>query len=243
MGEGVSGDEGVRQRRRRPVAVAVAVAVALVVLVALGAGAWFVWLPDHRPSLQAGERYGVDVSNHQGRIDWDRVAGDGIEFAYVKASEGGDFVDQRFRENWKGAAAAGIDRGAYHFFTLCRPGAEQARNFLQTVPSAPAALPPAVDLELAGNCSQRPDPASVRHELDAFLDRVESETGQTAVLYVGDDFEGRYPVRDELDRPLWHRRLLVRPDVDGWWIWQVQGRASVDGIHGDVDLNVMRAQA
>jgi lysozyme len=239
---GVDADEAVRRRRRQRV-VLLAVAAVLVVVVALGAGAWFVWLPSHRPSLAAGERYGVDVSNHQGQIDWDRVAGDGIEFAYVKASEGGDFVDQSFRENWRGAAAAGLDRGAYHFFTLCRSGSEQARNFLRTVPSDPDALPPAVDLELAGNCSDRPDPASVRHELDTFLDRVESATGQRAVLYVGDDFEGRYPVRDELDRPLWHRRLMVRPDVDGWWIWQVQGRASVDGIQGDVDLNVMRAQA
>jgi lysozyme len=239
---GVDADEAVHRRRRQPV-VLLAVAAVLVAVVALGAGAWLVWLPSHRPSLEAGERYGVDVSNHQGQIDWDRVAGDAIEFAYVKASEGGDFVDQRFRENWRGAAAAGLDRGAYHFFTLCRPGAEQARNFLRTVPSDPDALPPAVDLELAGNCSERPDPASVRHELDTFLDHVESATGQRAVLYVGDDFEGRYPVRDELDRPLWHRRLMLRPDVDSWWIWQVQGHASVDGIQGDVDLNVMRAQA
>jgi lysozyme len=220
----------------------VAAAAVLAAVVAL-AGGWFVWLPNHRPDLQAGERYGVDVSSHQGAIDWPRVAGDGIEFAYVKASEGGDFVDQRFRENWRGAAAAGIDRGAYHFFTLCRSGAEQAENFLRTVPSDPEALPPAVDLELAGNCSQRPDPAFVRHELDSFLDRVERETGRTAVLYVGDDFEGLYPVRDELDRPLWHRRLLVRPTSKGWWIWQVQAHASVDGIQGDVDLNVMRARS
>jgi len=243
VGNGVDADEGERRPRRRSIAVAMAGALVLATVVALGAAAWFVWLPSHRPSLEAGERYGIDVSNHQGPIDWDEVAGDGIEFAYVKASEGGDFVDQRFRDNWTGAEAAGLDRGAYHFFTLCRSGAEQARNFLRTVPPDPDALPPAVDLELAGNCSERPDPASVRHELDAFLDQVERETGQRAVLYVGDDFEGRYPVRDELDRPLWHRRVMIRPDVEGWWIWQVQGHASVDGIQGDVDLNVMRTPA
>jgi lysozyme len=99
-----------------------------------------------------------------------------------------------------------------------------------------------VDLELAGNCSERPDRDSLRRELDTFLDRVEEATGRTVVVYVGADFEGRYQVRDDLDRPLWHRRVLRRPDVEGWWIWQAYDRASVDGIHGAVDLNIMRGR-
>ncbi|HEX2068810.1 MAG TPA: GH25 family lysozyme, partial [Actinomycetota bacterium] len=49
---------------------------------------WFIWLPEYRPTLKAGERYGIDVSHHQGRIDWPRVAADDISFAYIKASEG-----------------------------------------------------------------------------------------------------------------------------------------------------------
>ncbi|HEY7068564.1 MAG TPA: GH25 family lysozyme [Acidimicrobiales bacterium] len=239
MGPGL--DEVGRKRRR--VHWPVVAAVALIAVTVLGAWARTVWLPGYRPGLHAGERYGVDVSSHQGTIDWGRVASDDIDFAYIKASEGGDFVDERFRENWAGAAAAGLDHGAYHFFTLCRSGADQAANFLRALPADPGALPPAVDLELAGNCSERPDQASLRRELDTFLDRVERATGQTAVLYVGADFEGLYQVQDDLDRPLWHRRVLRRPDFAGWWIWQAQDHASVDGIHGDVDLNVMRAKA
>lgn len=61
------------------------------------------------------------------------------------------------------------------------------------------------------------------------------------VLYVGDDFERAYPVREQLDRPLWHHRFLLRPDLDGWFIWQLHGYARVDGIDGGVDLDVMRA--
>jgi lysozyme len=229
-------DEVVRRRRRWPVVVAAGLAAVVVV----GSWGWFRWLPVYRPGLEAGERYGVDVSSHQGEIDWQMVASDDIEFAYIKASEGGDFVDDSFVRNWEGAAAAGLDRGAYHFFTLCRLGAQQAENFLRTLPSDPDALPPVVDLELAGNCSERPDRAWIERELGAFLEQVESATGRTVVLYVGDDFEARYHIRDELDRPIWHRRVLIRPDVDGWWIWQVHGYASVEGIDGDADLNVMR---
>lgn len=232
-------ETGEQHRRRRwPFVVLGLIAI----LAGLGAWGWFGWLPNYRPALEEGERYGVDVSNHQGEIDWERVAADEMEFAYIKATEGGDFVDDWFARNWEGAGDAGLDLGAYHFFTLCRPGAEQAANFLDVVPRDPGALPPVVDLELAGNCSDRPDREWVERELGAFLDAVESATGQTVVLYVGDDFEGEYHLRDELNRPIWHRRVLLRPDADGWWIWQVHGHASIDGINGGADLNVMRGE-
>jgi lysozyme len=218
--------------------------LAVLVVLAAGAGAvagaWHWWVPTYRPDLAQGERYGVDVSNHQGEIDWARVADDDIDFAYIKATEGGDLVDAQFERNWEGAGDAGLDRGAYHFFTLCRPGAEQAENFLRTVPPDPGALPPVVDLELSGNCSARPDRASVVRELKAFLERVEAAAGQPAVLYLVDDIEGHYGLRDELGRDLWLRRIGRKPGLDGWWMWQFHDRASVDGIRGGADLNVMR---
>ncbi len=197
-------------------------------------------MPNWRPPLREGERYGIDVSHHQGDIDWPAVADDGIEFAYLKASEGGEFTDASFDTNWRVAGEVGLDRGAYHFFTLCRPGREQARHFLSVAPPDPDALPPAVDLELAGNCSRRPPPDDVDAQLRAFVEIVEAAWDRHVVVYVRDDWEGRYPVHDELDRPLWHFRFLRRPDVDGWVIWQVHGVAHVDGISGGVDLNIMR---
>jgi lysozyme len=218
--------------------------VLLTVVVGVGAlvvGWWFVWVPNWRPPLRDGERYGIDVSSHQDVIDWGRVADDEIEFAYIKATEGGDLVDERFPGNWAGAGEAGLDRGAYHFFTLCTPGTIQARNFLKAAPPEPGALAPAVDLELAGNCSRRPKGKMVDDELRDFLRVVEEAWGAEVILYVGDDFESRYPVQDRLDRPLWIRRFLLRPDVGGWSIWQLHGYASVEGIEGGVDLNVMRS--
>lgn len=208
-------------------------------VVVVAASLWTWWLPHYRPSLAAGERFGIDVSNHQGDIEWDRVASDDIHFAYIKATEGADWVDQRFAMNWAGAADASVDRGAYHFFTLCRSGEEQAANFLRTVPRD-GELPPALDLELAGNCGRRPDAAAVIAEVEAFINAVNTATGDGMMLYIGDDFEARYPTRDRFDRPLWHRRWYRRPNVGPWVVWQVTGMAHVDGISGDVDLNVMR---
>lgn len=213
--------------------------VALAALAALGGAAVagrYVWLPAYRPALRAGESYGVDVSRHQGAVDWPRVARDGIAFAYVKATEGGDLVDARFAENWAGAAGAGLERGAYHFFTLCRPGEAQARNFLATVPEGPA-LAPALDLELAGNCAARPPREDVEREVAAFLAAVEAR-GRRVLLYVGDDFARRY-FRDLGGREQWLPRLLRRPGGD-WRVWQASAWARVDGISGPVDLDVRR---
>lgn len=210
-------------------------------LASVVAGAlWYGWFPNYRPALKSGEVYGVDVSNHQGDIDWRAVARDDIRFAYLKATEGGDFIDKRFEKNWTGAGSADIDRGAYHFFTLCRPGADQARNFLRAAAVKDAELPPALDLELGGNCRARPPAQQVNAEIDAFVDLVEAETGRHMVLYVLGNWQELYPVPDDkASRPRWTRRLVLRPTGE-WYIWQFTGAAKVAGVRGGVDLNVMR---
>ena len=223
---------------RRTVLISV---LALIVLGGVSVGWWFVWVPNWRPPLRAHETYGVDVSAHQGTIAWEEVARDDISFAYIKATEGGDFIDDRFLTNWSAAEDVGLPRGAYHFFTLCTPGKLQAENFLRVARPDPVALAPAVDLELAGNCSARPPDEEVARELDAFLETVESEWDQEMVLYVGNDWREAYPIGDAT-RPLWLRRFLVRPSED-WHIWQLHGYAAVDGIAGGADLNVMRRDA
>lgn len=218
----------------------VGAAVMAVVLVALAF--WYVALPHWRPALRDGEVYGVDVSHHQGTVDWTRVADDGIEFAYIKASEGGDFRDDLFTQNWRAAADVGLPRGAYHFFTLCRPGREQARWFVEVAPPDPDALPPALDLELAGNCSERPEAAAVNAEVAAFLEIVEEAWHRPVILYVGDDYEGVYPVPEALERDRWKLGFLRRPDVANLVIWQVHGFAHIDGVNGDADLNLGRLE-
>ena len=96
------------------------------------------------------------------------------EWSFGAVVEGGDFVDPQFAQNWQQAGAADVARGGYHFFTLCKPGAEQAANFIATVPKEAAALPPAVDLEYMGNCSDRPATLDVQAELGAATSEVKS---------------------------------------------------------------------
>lgn len=206
----------------------------------LGALLWWAWLPRYRPALRPQESFGVDVSNHQGAIDWAAVRSDGIDFAIIKATEGGDYVDPRFAANWAGAAAAGLDVGAYHFFTLCRDGREQADNFLRAVPPGSADLPPALDLELIGSCTARPAAAWVQEQVEVWLTAVAGAYGRMPLLYVGPDFDERYGITNRFANELWPRRILRRPGGDRWRVWQFSSLSRVDGIAGRVDLNVRR---
>jgi lysozyme len=197
------------------------------------------------PSKEKFPVWGIDVSHHQGRIDWAAVAADKtIRFAYIKASEGGDFRDTRFAENWQKSKAAGLVRGAYHFFTFCRPGKNQAKNFLATVPVEAGTLPIAVDLEFLGNCSARPSPTALIAELNDFLSDVRKVDPRKPVFYVTYEFYDRY-LKDNLqqipDHHLWLRNIYYEPPqkpCERWALWQFGHRGRVDGIAGPVDLNV-----
>lgn len=213
---------------------AVAVAAALLIV----ALAWFLGLPHYRPGLRRGESYGVDVSHHQGTINWAAVEADNITFAYLKASEGGDHVDRQFSENSKAAKAAGLQIGAYHFFTFCRSGRDQAANFLAVAPPTSGWLSPAVDVEFGGNCAKRPTEQELVGELTAFTDTVERSWKRPLIVYVLHDLVARYPALGRLNAGVWQRHLFTRPNNNRWAIWQVSGWANVHGIRGKADLNV-----
>ncbi len=213
-------------------------AAACVGVAALGAWLWF---RAYEPNRERYPIRGIDVSHHQGDIDWPKVAADDVAFVYMKATEGGDHRDRRFAQHWRDARAAGLAVGAYHFLTFCRAGGEQAQNFIAVVPIADDALPPAVDLEFGGNCGRVPDGATMRRELDAFLAPVERTYGKAAVLYVTPEFLDAYASHLP-DRALWRRSILRAPDETApWHLWQYHNRGRVDGIRGPVDLNVFVA--
>ncbi|QAY79637.1 lysozyme [Sphingosinicella sp. BN140058] len=216
----------------------IGLAAGIGLLLALGL---FLYASSWHPSNRAFPIQGVDVSHHQGRIDWKRIKRQGVDFAYLKATEGADHRDTMFTANLKASAAAGIPRGAYHFFTLCRSGADQAANFIAAVPRNRRLLPPAVDLEFGGNCGARPDRVALLRELDIFLKRVEAHAGKQAILYITREFDAAYRVSEAIDRPLWLRRLARRPDYGArpWALWQASNVRRLRGIGGRVDWNVV----
>jgi lysozyme len=210
------------------------------------------WVPNEPAELRrdratattaARPARGIDVSRHQGEIDWARVAASGqVDFVYVKATEGRDWTDPAFARNWREAGKAGIRRGAYHFFTFRSSGAEQARHFIATVPKEPGALPPAVDLEFYGNSPRRPPVGEFRRELETFLARLRDHYGTEPVVYTMHEFHRVY-LKDHPTPRLWMREVAGRPSGfarDRWLFWQYSAFGSVPGINGPVDQNLFR---
>lgn len=192
--------------------------------------------------LGADETMGLDVSAHQGEIDWAKVSGDGFTFAYLKATEGTGFTDATFQQNWDGARAAGLTTGAYHYFTLCSSGAEQAADFLAAAPPDDSALPPALDLEFDGACEDRPGGADAQTEIDDFTAAVEKAWGRRLVIYSSSDWRQHYGLPVTGPRPDWLYSEHARPPQADWAVWQVRFDGKVTGISGGVDVDVLRVE-
>ena len=119
------------------------------------------------------------------------------------------------------------------------PGLAQAPTSPRPVPPQPGELPPALDLELSGNCHRRPGARTLAAQLRSYLRLVQHRMRQPVVIYLGHDFADRYRLPMLYHHPLWLRQILRRPPR-GWAIWQVDGNAHIDGINGDVALDVGR---
>ena len=221
------------------------VALLLSALAVVFAGAYVAYstgyLQFNAPSLEKYPVRGIDVSNHQGVIDWNSVRQDGISFVYIKATEGGDWKDKMFQSNWRGALSAGFDVGAYHFFTLCRDGITQAKNFISSVPIAEGALKPAIDLEYLGNCSTRPSREEFLKELNDFVQEIQVYYMKKPVLYTNYDFYRDYLAGTMYaDYPIWMSSVVFEPDYKKYpsiALWQYTHNARVKGIDGPVDVN------
>ena len=188
--------------------------------------------------------HGVDVSRWQGDIDWVRLREQGANFAYIKATDGGDHLDPMFKQNWRGAKAAGLRRGAYHFFYWCRVASEQADWFIRNVPRDPDALPPVIDVEYNGqsNCKRRLTPDQVREKMQVFMDRLEKHYGKRPVIYTAPDFYRDNLQQAFLDYPFWLRAVAQHPSKvypgRKWVFWQYSGSGLSHGVDGKIDLNV-----
>ena len=183
---------------------------------------------------------GVDVARYQGIIDWSELAGHDISFAFIKATEGGDWTDPKFFDNWIAAKRAGVPRGAYHFFTLCRDAREQAAHFLATVGDMRGAMLPALDAEHMGPCRDGPTMQDVAGGVLQFLDTVHGSIGERPVIYTTKTFYEAHLKGKTPGERFWLRSLIAPPDYGptDWLFWQYSDNGRRRGIKGAVDLNV-----
>ncbi len=190
---------------------------------------------------------GIDVSNWQGTIDWKQVKNAGYQFAFMKATEGVDFVDHTFESFRKGARDAGLKEGYYHYFHPEESVAAQVKLFTDVVGKAePDSLRLVIDAEDPGKWTRYPVAQRVKM-VDDFLQGVKEKTGVTPQVSIycspnfADKILGNSPILSKYS--LWIANYGVDkptlPEPWGKWdFWQYTDAGRVPGINGKVDLDM-----
>ena len=232
--------------------------VTIVLIVIISSVSYYLFLRPYfyrlRPCMGAREygvclptgfqHYGIDVSHHQGKIDWERVVsssaanGYPIKFVFMKATESDTFTDPDYLDNISKARAAGFVCGVYHFYDPWTSPQKQAQHFINTVKLQKGDLAPVIDVERAGRSS-----TDLKRDVLIFIKALEAHYGVKPIIYASAKFRRRHLNSSDLDAyPYWVAHYyVVRPGTDKQWrIWQFTDHASVAGISGYTDFNVFK---
>lgn len=210
-------------------------------------------MPDRRPSslekpILTGNRnnsttqvHGIDVSHHQGRIDWDEVAKDSkVGYVYLKATEGTGFVDNTYKYNFQACKRVGLKVGSYLFFRPNQSAKGQFDLFVSTVDTKKQDLLPFIDVEVVNGVS-----ASVlQTRLLELCDLFEREYGKKPIIYTGRIFYQKYLYGNPRLRTYKYFIAAYSPSEppalhDGleYPMWQYSSTGRVRGIRGNVDMS------
>lgn len=192
---------------------------------------------------------GIDVSRYQESIDWEKVAADGVRFAIIRMGYRGYstaklVTDEQFENNIKGAIKAGIDVGVY-FVTQAisvEEAEEEAAYVMEAIAPYKISFPIVLDIEDAASSSARTNTLTAAERTDyaiAFCEAVKRK-GYTPMLYCNIRW---FMEKLELSRltkyDKWFAQYFNRPFFPyEFQIWQYTNKGRVDGINGDVDLNL-----
>ena len=225
--------------------------VVIVVLYVWAFDAFFVSLTGFRwrdiygdPHYPDGyEIRGIDISHHQGTINWDRlrnamINGSPVRFVIIKATEGNKYVDENFEQNFALAKENGFIRGAYHYLSPNSSARSQANFFISKVNLEEGDLPPVLDVE------RKPQKMSIedfQREVLTWLHIVENKYQVKPIIYTYYKFKDLYLSDERFDGyPYWIAHYYVdKMEYRGQWkFWQHTDAARLPGINGYVDLDI-----
>lgn len=188
---------------------------------------------------------GIDVSSYQGNINWKKVKGSGVKFSIIKIIRKDLKPDNRFENNWKGCADAGIlIHGVYNYSyaTTVEKAKTDAKKVIQTLNGRKAM----VWLDVEDNCQK-----NLGKKLISIINeyaKVIKDAGLEFGVYTGESFYKSYiKPYGAMKYPLWIARygknngkmdLKYQPQIEGMIGWQYTSKGSVNGINGNVDMNV-----
>ena len=190
--------------------------------------------------------HGIDISHYQGEVDWNmlektRQGRFPVEFIFMKATEGGDFADDKFVANFDSARAHGFIRGAYHFYNPKTDPNKQADFFIRSVKLEPGDLPPVLDIE-----KKSKDVKKLQGDLKIWLRKIENHYGVKPIIYASYKFKTSYLNDSVFDTyPYWIAHYYVDSvKYQGEWkFWQHTDVGTLPGIDEQVDLNVFNGSS
>ncbi len=189
--------------------------------------------------------HGMDVSGYETSIDFPTAKAAGIEFAFIRASDGSDYIDPSFDGYWAAAREAGVMRGAYQSFRPEQDPIAQADLLLAKIagdPAGPGDLPPVIDVEVTDGLT----PEQVATSVQAWVAHVGAAIGRSPIIYAG--FYSWASDTGGLDlsgSPLWHAEYSDDPCPNipvpwtQWTFWQYTASGTVPSVEGELtDLDV-----
>lgn len=190
---------------------------------------------------------GVDVSEYQGEVDWNKIKEQNIDFAFIKATEGSKGKDNSFDKNYEKLKNMDMLLGLYHFFSFESLGEEQADNYIKVVGNIENdenLMLPIIDIEYYSYYKKaKPNKEWVTKELQKMLDKLEKTYRVKPIIYTTMEFYQEYIEGEFLEYDIWIRNILTKPDLENreWKFWQYTGRGKLEGYNGEekyIDLNV-----
>lgn len=193
-----------------------------------------------------GSKFGIDISRHNGKIDWNAVKSSGVDYVIIRcgyrgSSSGALITDQNFQSNIKGATAAGLKVGIYVF--------SQAINEVEAVKEASLAVslakgykltyPIFIDTESSGGRADKIDVATRTAVVNAFCQTVQSAGYQAGIYASKSWFETKLSMGSVGNYRIWLAQYAAAPTYSGRYdMWQYSSKGTISGINGKVDLNL-----
>lgn len=194
------------------------------------------------------KKVGIDVSEHQGAINWETVAGE-IDFAFVRLgyrgyANGNMVTDAYYSTNMQGAIANGVPVGVYFYSqaTSYEEGVEEANYVLSQLGDYNLAYPIVLDREDPMQEDARTNNMSVEQHTQAalgFLETIEA-AGRSTMIYTNQMYYALYFDLEQIYKyPVWFAQYANEPVWPyEFSIWQYSESGEVPGIYGPVDMNI-----
>lgn len=191
---------------------------------------------------------GIDVSEHNGTLDWAKIKAAGISFAIIRDGYGVSHTDNCFKRNMEGALAQGIHVGLYHFSYALNPaGAKKEAEFVLKLLEpykGKITLPVFFDFEYDTVSYAKKQGVTLGKEAfnahtTAFCDTIQAD-GYRAGVYYNLDYLRNYVDKDRIGKyAQWYAQYADKASTNSWDFWQYSSSYTIPGCSGRFDINVM----